>query len=190
MRCLEQTHPQQCFSSDAVDDVKFLGQDSLAIVSLLHEIRSVFDLPFLAPHHWFSTGTPSGFVSNIKRLNFAICNEVLETIPAQVTEDDSGLLQSTHVREIVSSFSPMCSDCPVLLTGATGFLGVHLLQELLKQNSNRLVYCIIRCGSTGVKGGHKRLMSSLVKYNVELSSSHMSSCACRRHRTTTIRSRP
>jgi thioester reductase-like protein len=162
-------------ASDAVDDIKFLGQDSLAIVSLLHEIRSVFALPFLAPHHWFSTGTLSGFLSNIKRLNFSTCNEVLETIPAQVAEDDAGLLQITRVQESMTSFAPICSDCPVLLTGTTGFLGVHLLQELLKQNSNRLVYCIIRSGNTGVEGAYNRLVSSLVKYNVELSSSQMSS---------------
>ncbi len=32
----------------------------------------------------------------------------------------------------------------ILLTGVTGFLGIHVLQRLLKQNNTKKVYCIIR----------------------------------------------
>lgn len=32
----------------------------------------------------------------------------------------------------------------VILTGATGFLGVHILYEILKENKDSIIYCIIR----------------------------------------------
>jgi thioester reductase-like protein len=161
--------------SDSVDDVKFLGQDSLAIMSLLHDIRSTFALPSLPPHHWFSSGTLSGFVSNIQRLNFSTSSGgMLETIPVQVTQDDEELLQSICIRRMQSFGAVLYSMAPVLLTGVTGFLGVHLLEELLKQSDSRPVYCIIRCGAAGAEGARERLVSTLHKYKVALSSSQMS----------------
>ena len=159
---------------DSVDDVKFLGQDSLAIISLLHDIRSTFAIPSLAPSHWFSSGTLSGFVANIKRLNFSTCKDGFETIPAQVTQDDAELLQGLHIAAMQFADAASCSEAPVLLTGVTGFLGVHLLEELLKQNSSRAVYCIIRSGD-GAEGARKRLVATLVKYKVALSSAQMGS---------------
>jgi thioester reductase-like protein len=159
---------------DTVDDVRFLGQDSLAIISLLHDIRSTFALPSLSTHHWFSSGTLSRFVSNIKRLIFSNSDDVSETIPAQVLQDDAGLLQDICAPAKPSLGPALCSDAPALLTGVTGFLGVHLLEELLKQSSSRVVFCIVRPGASGAQDAHQRLVSTLAKYKVGLTSSQMS----------------
>jgi thioester reductase-like protein len=160
--------------SDRVDDVKFLGQDSLAIMSLLHDIRSTFALPSLPPNHWFSSGTLSGFVSNIQRLNFSTSSGgMLETIPAQVTQDDEELLQGIRIQGTQSFGAASHSTAPVLLTGVTGFLGVHLLEQLLKQSESRPVYCIIRRGAAGADDARERLVSTIHKYKVVLSSAQM-----------------
>ena len=50
----------------------------------------------------------------------------------------------------------------VLLTGATGFLGVHILDSLIKSNSNIKVYCLIR--EKNGKKPYDRLKDELVYY--------------------------
>jgi thioester reductase-like protein len=160
-------------ADDTVDDVKFLGQDSLSIMSLLHDIRSTFALPSLTPNHWFSSGTISNFVSNIKRLNFLTSKDGFETIPAQVEQDTAELLQDFRIETMQFAYAELCTDAAVLLTGVTGFLGAHLLEELLKQSCSRLVYCIIRSGNAGAEHCHERLVSTLFKYKISLSSSQM-----------------
>ena len=52
----------------------------------------------------------------------------------------------------------------ILLTGANGFLGVYLLQELLHQTS-ATIHCLIRCSKgEDVK---KKMQSALLKYNMD-----------------------
>lgn len=49
----------------------------------------------------------------------------------------------------------------VLLTGATGFLGAHILYELMKEETG-IVYCVVRSGIEG--NGEKRLKERLEYY--------------------------
>ena len=52
----------------------------------------------------------------------------------------------------------------ILLTGATGLLGCHLLNELLR-NSKADIYCLVR--SSNPDGGQERLDRSLQAYNLD-----------------------
>jgi amino acid adenylation domain-containing protein/thioester reductase-like protein len=54
-----------------------------------------------------------------------------------------------------------------LLTGATGFIGVHLLHELVAQRADATVYCLVRAGSTAA--ARKRLAESLSLYRLPAS---------------------
>ncbi|WP_409300778.1 amino acid adenylation domain-containing protein [Pseudomonas sp. KCJK8993] len=51
----------------------------------------------------------------------------------------------------------------ILLTGVTGFVGVHLLLELLEKTSAK-IYCLVRAGST--KHAIDRIKSTLSKYRI------------------------
>jgi amino acid adenylation domain-containing protein/thioester reductase-like protein len=52
----------------------------------------------------------------------------------------------------------------ILLTGATGFFGIHLLRELLDKTSAR-VYCLVRAGSPGDAAG--RIAATAKRYEVD-----------------------
>ncbi|WP_075883936.1 non-ribosomal peptide synthetase [Candidatus Protochlamydia sp. W-9] len=53
----------------------------------------------------------------------------------------------------------------ILLTGATGFLGTHLLQELI-QSTNAKIYCLVR--AENLKQAEERIKSSLARYQIHL----------------------
>ncbi len=76
----------------------------------------------------------------------------------EIEEIKSALTYNTmaYVREITSK--PLGD---VLLTGATGFLGIHMLRELI-ENGNGKITCLIRKGSSVT--AQKRLESMLVYY--------------------------
>src|SRR5438128_2065439 len=58
------------------------------------------------------------------------------------------------------------SHTKILLTGATGVLGGHLLKELL-QNTKSKIYCLVR--AENLKIGQERLLTFLRAYDPELS---------------------
>lgn len=60
------------------------------------------------------------------------------------------------------------TDKAVLLTGATGFLGIHLLHQIAKQFTGN-IYCLIRAKT--IEDGINRLKASLTKYQLDLSKS-------------------
>jgi FlaA1/EpsC-like NDP-sugar epimerase len=51
----------------------------------------------------------------------------------------------------------------ILLTGATGFLGAHLLDELLRQTTAN-IYCLVRSSDT--QFGQERLKKALQFYSL------------------------
>ena len=58
---------------------------------------------------------------------------------------------------------PATEPSCILLTGATGFLGTHLLHELLQQ-TDAIVYCLVRCHN--VQDGKERLQRNLESYTL------------------------
>ncbi|BDA70098.1 hypothetical protein CAL7716_042640 [Calothrix sp. PCC 7716] len=51
-----------------------------------------------------------------------------------------------------------------LITGATGFLGAHLLHELLNKNSYQTIYCLVRAENDTV--ATQRLRATFIKYQL------------------------
>ncbi|WP_405177201.1 amino acid adenylation domain-containing protein [Nocardia sp. NBC_01377] len=63
----------------------------------------------------------------------------------------------------VDGLEPADPEGPLLLTGATGFLGAHLLRELL-DNTAREVFCLVR--ATDRADGLRRLRAALASYDL------------------------
>jgi amino acid adenylation domain-containing protein len=60
----------------------------------------------------------------------------------------------------------------VLLTGASGYLGIHILHELLKEaDSDRQIYCLVRHGREGLSSEER--LKNLLFYYFEDSYSHL-----------------
>ena len=84
------------------------------------------------------------------------------TLPPHCQKDVDTLRR--FVRTVVSQQSPADPVSPpdfreVLLTGATGFIGRFFLCDLLQQNTNIVVHCVVR--AENVEHGRKRIRDSL-----------------------------
>ena len=61
-------------------------------------------------------------------------------------------------------FNPQNEPARIFLTGATGFLGAFLLNDLL-ENTRAGIYCLVRC--TGVEEGKQRILKKLESYQLK-----------------------
>ena len=81
--------------------------------------------------------------------------------PAQGLENDSiGQILARNTAEHMEEIHPAAVG-NVLLTGATGFLGAHILRTMIETTDNT-IYCLLRKGSAS--SSEKRLKSMLVYY--------------------------
>lgn len=96
-----------------------------------------------------------------------IKNEIKNEIRSEIKNEDtpesaqdiSGILSRNTVEYVDEITSASVGD--VLLTGATGFLGAHILKTMIEQCDNR-IYCLMRKGNAPTL--EKRLKSMLVYY--------------------------
>lgn len=82
----------------------------------------------------------------------------------EIDDYDYTLIDNLLVKNNIKNFfAEPCSDSlgNVLLTGATGFLGIHILRELLENDVGN-IYCMVR--SKGNLSGEDRLKSLLYYY--------------------------
>ncbi len=129
-----------------------LGGDSLKAIELISEcetaglhinLQSVFDNP-----------TPAELIKNI--------NDKSKDVPSYSESDFTeihNLIKDNCVSKIVNADKVPVGN--LLLAGATGFLGVHILDEFLR-NDTGIAYCIVR-GKT-VEESRKRLNDCLSFY--------------------------
>ncbi|MBE9178530.1 amino acid adenylation domain-containing protein [Oculatella sp. LEGE 06141] len=137
-----------------------LGGHSLLIVQLLTRIRETFqvDLPLQV---LFAEPTIAGLAEQIEQARQG--NPLLQPSPltldlnADIVLDAS--ISPAHAMRLSQS-----EPRHVLLTGATGFLGVFLLHELLQQSS-AIIYCLVR--ATNVESGQQKLDKALNAYGLE-----------------------
>jgi len=85
--------------------------------------------------------------------------------PIRALLDDVYLLADVPIKQSFHS-EQIVAPRQILLTGVTGFVGLHLLQELLS-TTEAIVHCPIR--SHDQAHAHARLVESLRKYDVRLS---------------------
>ncbi|YAF98100.1 MAG: amino acid adenylation domain-containing protein [Nodularia sp. CChRGM 3473] len=127
-----------------------LGGHSLLITQLLAKVRNTFqvDLPL---REFFNTATIADLAKSIDNKHEVNVSNI--DLNAEAVLDP----------EIRPVGSPVDDSEPnfIFLTGATGFLGVFLLYELLQQTSAK-IYCLVRAETT--IDGKNRLQKSLESY--------------------------
>ncbi|MGQ4598181.1 amino acid adenylation domain-containing protein [Nocardia sp. R6R-6] len=140
----------------AEDDFFDLGGTSLLAFTLQRALtaRLGIDVPMAA---LFTAPTVRGLAARIDNLDEP-------AIPA----DDSETIATDAVLEPEidgAGAAPVRSATPmdVLLTGATGFVGAHLLRELLASTPAR-VWCLVR--SDDDERAYKRIRNALEKYRI------------------------
>ena len=94
--------------------------------------------------------------------------QIRENTETQAQADDAAAYDYTAIRALLKENSEARLEevrpgrlGNILLTGATGFLGIHVLREFLNNHTGR-VYCLMRRGRHATC--EKRLMSMLVYY--------------------------
>ncbi|KPI21933.1 thioester reductase domain protein, partial [Actinobacteria bacterium OK074] len=130
------------------DDFFALGGNSMLAARMMRLVRDRLDrdVPLLLA---FSHPTLAGLAA-------ALAGEVT------VAEADlAGDAQLPPDIEVATAPDPVATPPrEVLVTGATGFLGVHLLHQLLLQ-TDALVHCLVRAGDT--EGANGRVRQGLVE---------------------------
>ncbi len=127
-------------TDDFIDD---LGIDSLALTSLYVALKN-HNLNMQDFYTYPNIQDLAYFIDNNKKTN---CMKIEKS--------------SIEKCRIVNNSKPMDLST-VLLTGATGFLGIHLLRELLLNKQTKKIYCIIR-NKIGIEG-YDRLLKLIDYY--------------------------
>lgn len=117
------------------DNFFHIGGHSLKVLEILVQVKK--HIPFLKIQDFFQYQT-------IAELDHYICNYQPETndTPKQLEDFVRKDLMEPSRLAIAQTATPLAMQS-VLLTGATGYLGSHILYELLN-NTNTHIYCLIR----------------------------------------------
>lgn len=129
-----------------------LGGHSLLTAQILNQVSEFFGLevPLL---YFFENPTISGMADTINSIEQSGTTHSLKVIdlPAEVVLDDS-IYPPENYTELV------LEPTQIFLTGATGFLGAFLLQELLQQTSAN-IYCLVRAAN--IQEGNQKIQRNL-----------------------------
>lgn len=129
------------------DNIFDLGGDSLTIIEILTKIyKYKFNLE---TNDFYKYPTIRGLVAKIKGATKEDCE--INKIEIATIDAKEEVMQITEIDKFNS----------VLLTGATGFLGAHILSELL-ENSDANIYCLVR--GENKKSAEDRLKKTLQFY--------------------------
>jgi amino acid adenylation domain-containing protein/thioester reductase-like protein len=147
-----------------IDDNFFdLGGHSLFVAKMMTQVEETFAVK-LGLSDLFSAPTVAGLarsIGNARQPQLAATLHLADS----VTDCDRQILADTQLDPSIFpetlGFEPSLAPQHILLTGATGFLGAFLLDELLR-TTTATIYCAIRCASIQV--GRQKLQHNLDRY--------------------------
>lgn len=144
-------------------DVFALGLDSLMVMELVTKARRALGVA-LRPADFFERSTISEWATHLDGMTAGP-----ESTPEAAEKADLSRPAGLRERAVLPADVPAPgaldgswrSPRSVLLTGATGFVGAHLLDELLRRTDTEVV-CLVRC--TDEAAGLRRLRENAVRY--------------------------
>ncbi|HLO84887.1 MAG TPA: amino acid adenylation domain-containing protein [Nostocaceae cyanobacterium] len=132
-----------------------LGGHSLLTAQILNPISEFFgvEVPLLS---FFENPTISGLAEVIDNIDKSGASHPLKVIDlsAEAILDDDIYPPEKYTDLLIE-------PAQIFLTGATGFLGAFLLQELLQQTSAN-IYCLVR--ATNIQAGKQKIQKNLEQY--------------------------
>jgi amino acid adenylation domain-containing protein/thioester reductase-like protein len=138
-------------------DFFHVGGDSLCVAHLVGELRQELNVE-VPPWVVYAYPSPAKLMAwvelRIGSVESAMATEDVDLLTEACLEDDLRPLTGTLGTEVA------------LVTGATGFLGIYLLEELLDQGTFRTVYCVVRAVSD--TEATRRLRATFEKYGRRL----------------------
>lgn len=141
------------------DDFFELGGHSLLITQLLAKVRNTFDIE-LPLKDLFDAPTIADLGESINRIRGVEDNtERSKTDETKINFNSEAILDPDIVP--TSNFVNTITPKSIFLTGATGFLGAFLLNELLQQTTAD-IYCLIR--AENITQAQKRIKTKLQSY--------------------------
>ncbi|PSB21959.1 phenylalanine racemase [Phormidesmis priestleyi ULC007] len=148
------------------------GGDSLRTALLLSRVREAFQVE-LSLDCLFKAPTVAGFAEVIQAVQSCGSTAGFNTTPTELWADanlDDAIrphaISALHNSDAVLSElrSGLIAAQPIFLTGATGFIGAFLLQELLLHNPQMTAYCLVRADDC--EAASDRLRKSLERYEL------------------------
>lgn len=157
--------------ADVKDDTDLfsLGIDSLQSLKLRMSIMKTVNLAgtTLPQNFVFENPSLQAMASALTRLRLGQSAEVqpgIETRMTALIEKYGTFDQSTTASKTSSSSGIVETNQSVLLTGATGSLGAHIVSQLALSPKCKAVYCLVRANSKGLAA--KRVRQSLQARNL------------------------
>ena len=128
-----------------------LGGDSLLAITLNIEIQKISQK--ISYQDIFNNPTVLKLEEKILCTN----NELMFKKVENLSENHLEILNNSKNMSKIDKYSPKC----VLLIGATGFLGIHILKDLI-ENESSIVYCLVR--NSKITSAEDRLKQKLCFY--------------------------
>lgn len=152
---------------DIHTDFFSLGGTSLQAVLMLSKIKTRYQIEFDLLELFNSTTIESQAMLIENTLNHRKLKPKIDNY-----RKDLNLIESINLD---SSNFPATNFKNILLTGASGFLGIHLLKEFLT-NTDANIICIIRGNS--VEEATNRLFQKIKEYKIDISNSDKKRIQC------------
>jgi amino acid adenylation domain-containing protein/thioester reductase-like protein len=134
-----------------------VGMDSFSIINFIIEVNKAFNIDMRVGKFYEHTSIKS-MANYIKSLT----TEQAETV---IDFSEEACINEVLTKQHYANFnSRQSAKRNILLTGATGFLGAFLLDELLN-NTDAIIYCLVRAKETNA--ALQRIEETAKKYQID-----------------------
>ncbi|MBQ4810066.1 amino acid adenylation domain-containing protein [Pseudoalteromonas luteoviolacea] len=150
-------------------DLYEYGFDSISLLKTFQQLKEVLDIDLQADA-FKNMNTIQSFIDDIERLHLT---QHSDSVNAEVQQKpdfilDAGFSPTKQTNMLEHAFEGNVES--VLLTGATGFLGSHILHQLLTE-TNATIFCLVRAKS--LKQAQQRIEQSAQSYQLDIDMSRI-----------------